>query len=49
LLSVTVPTLALAVVAVAPLATLLKVTVTLTTEPTGALAGSATCVVTSAI
>ena len=35
------PTLALAVVAVAPLAMLLKVTVTLTTEPTGALAGSA--------
>jgi len=43
-----VPTTALAVLAPAPTALLVKVTVTVTTEPAGALAGSCTVVVTSA-
>jgi len=48
LLSVTVPVTAVAVAAVAPLALLVKVAVTVTTEPAGALAGRVTAVVTSA-
>lgn len=46
--SVTVPTVALAVVAVPPLALLLKVAVTAMTDPAGALVGRFTVVVTSA-